>query len=272
MVVHHVYALLGVSDHKGQLLLLVVAMVMYNFQCHVRKNIAAEVGGAKRLHALTMVTVAAMLCPWALYQWATTKVGIFVNAAETVVLMQVELGVGVACSVFLCSIVLLADFYIEISRGNSQQQSPQQPQYHHFILLATTTSAFLLGSLLWAHPPWVVLTHDVSVGLLMATVLFFIGQFMLPHASTSSHYIITAAIMLSHPGKGSSRTLIGYSASGLPLYSGEVSPSNWVKESLHSILINPDSRRIFYFLCLNLVSRAHVCVRAYVYDMHVHLC
>lgn len=74
VVVHHLYTLLGVSDHKGQMLLLVVAMVMYCLQCHVRKNLAAEVGGAKRLHALTMVVVAVTLSPWALYQWLTNEV------------------------------------------------------------------------------------------------------------------------------------------------------------------------------------------------------
>ena len=82
---------------------------------------------------------------------------------------------GVACSIFLCSIVLLADFYSEISRNSSQQQSPQQPQYHHVILLATTIAAFLFTVILWTHPPWVILKHDVSVGILMATVLFLIG-------------------------------------------------------------------------------------------------
>ena len=79
------------------------------------------------------------------------------------------------CSIFLCSIVLLADFYSEISRSSSQQQSPQQPQYHHVILLGTTIAAFLFAVLLWTHPPWVAHDHDVSVGLLMTTVLFLIG-------------------------------------------------------------------------------------------------
>lgn len=232
VVIHHVYALLGVSDHKGQMLLLMVAMVMYNLQCHMRKNLAVEVGGAKRLQALATVGVAIILCPWALYQWLTN---------------EVELGVGVACSIFLSSIVLLADFYSEISRSTAHQQSPQQPQYHHVVLLATTVAAFLFAALLWTHPPWVVHKHDISVGLFMATVLFLI-----------------AVSMLSYPGKGGSRTLIGYTTSGLPLYSGEVSPFNWVKESLHSILVNPDSRRIFYFLCLNLVSRVHACTGIYV--------
>ncbi|XP_065912027.1 proton-coupled zinc antiporter SLC30A5-like [Dysidea avara] len=222
VVVHHVYAFFGMSDHKRQMLVLVVAIVMYNLQGYVKKNLAAEVGGAKRLHALTMVVVTVMLCPWAFYQWLTN---------------EVELGVGVAASIVLCSIVLVAEFYSDISRGISQQQSPQQPSYHHIILLATTVAAFLFAVLLWIHPPWVNVKHDVSVGLIIATVLFLIAVSMLSHSS----------------GVGQSRTLVGYSASGLPLYSGEVNPSSWVKESLHSILVNPDSRRIFYFLCLNLM-------------------
>ena len=86
-----------------------------------------------------------------------------------------ELGVGVAASIVLCSIVLVAEFYSDISRGISQQQSPQQPSYHHIILLATTVAAFLFAVLLWIHPPWVNVKHDVSVGLIIATVLFLIG-------------------------------------------------------------------------------------------------
>ena len=74
VVVHHLYAILGVSDHKGQMLMLVLAMVLYSLQCHVRKNLAAEVGGAKRLHALTTVVVALLLCPGGMYQWLTTEV------------------------------------------------------------------------------------------------------------------------------------------------------------------------------------------------------
>lgn len=84
VVIHHLYSVLGVSDHKGQMLLLVVAMVMYNLQCHVRKNLAAEVGGAKRLHALATVVVAMLLCPGALYQWLTNEVTIFVGMAELI--------------------------------------------------------------------------------------------------------------------------------------------------------------------------------------------
>ena len=170
-----------------------------------------------------------------------------------------------ACSIFLCSIVLLADFYSEISRSSSQQPSPQQPQYHHLILLSTTIAAFLFAILLWTHPPWVIRNHDVSVGLLMATILFLIGQFLYHNYCLYVTVFISAASMLSYPGRGSGRTLIGYSASGLPLYSGEVISSNWIKESLHSILINPDSRRIFYFLCLNLVS--HIEAACVSYDL-----
>lgn len=74
VVVHHVYTFFGMSDHKRQMFILVVAIVMYNLQCYIRKNLAAEVGGAKRLHSLTMVMVTILLCPWAMYQWLTSEV------------------------------------------------------------------------------------------------------------------------------------------------------------------------------------------------------
>ena len=84
VVIHHLYSVLGVSDHKGQMLLLVVAIVMYNLQCHIRKNLAAEVGGAKRLHALATVVVAMLLCPGALYQWLTNEVAVFCRCSKEI--------------------------------------------------------------------------------------------------------------------------------------------------------------------------------------------
>lgn len=73
------------------MLLLVLAMMMYSLQCHVRKNLAAEVGGAKRLHALTTVVVAVLLCPWALYQWLTNEVAFFMGITEIILLFVYRL-------------------------------------------------------------------------------------------------------------------------------------------------------------------------------------
>ena len=58
-------------------------------------------------------------------------------------------------------------------------------------------------------------------------------------------------------------TLVGYSEAGLPLYSFSTgsgmlqktshSAALIIKNGLHQILDEPDSRKIFYFLCINLV-------------------
>lgn len=104
--------------------------------------------------------------------------------------------------------------------------------------LAPLTSAFLLAALLWRfNPPH---DHTLSAGVAMGAVL-----------------LILATVMLTHPSQRPHETLVGYSTSGLPLYSSARSPPSileLVRPTLGKILESPDSRRIFYFLLLNLVS------------------
>lgn len=77
-----------------------------------------------------------------------------------------------------------------------------------------------------------------------------------------------AANILSSPSrKGQKGTLIGYSPEGTPLYNfmgdaiqqSSQSLPRFIKESLKQILEEYDSRQIFYFLCLNLVSLLVLC-------------
>ena len=82
--------------------------------------------------------------------------------------------------------------------------------------------------------------HGLSVGVVLASMLLLLATLFLTRSSQSSQGL-----------------LIGYSAAGLPLYSSQVTPPtsiNWMRPLLGQILENPDSRRIFYFLLLNLVS------------------
>ena len=77
-------------------------------------------------------------------------------------------------------------------------------------------------------------------------------------------YPIVATYILTSPNKGSKGSLVGYSASGLPLYSfaGDAlhktsqSVLTTLKNGMRQILESSDSRRIFYFLCVNLVSNS----------------
>lgn len=70
-----------------------------------------------------------------------------------------------------------------------------------------------------------------------------------------------ATRMLLHVGRTAKGSFIGYSPTGIPLYSfssdalhrGSHSLMLVLKNGLRQILEESDSRKIFYFLCINLV-------------------
>ena len=78
--------------------------------------------------------------------------------------------------------------------------------------------------------------------------------------------LFVAVHILTSPGRGSKGSFIGYSPAGLPLYSftqealqrTSHSVFKVAKNGLKQILEESDSRKIFYFLCLNLV---HSCLQ-----------
>jgi len=85
----------------------------------------------------------------------------------------------------------------------------------------------------------------------------------LRNSNKNFNAFLAAANILSSPSrKGQKGTLIGYSPEGTPLYNfmgdalqqSSQSLPRFIKESLKQILEEYDSRQIFYFLCLNLVS------------------
>lgn len=98
-------------------------------------------------------------------------------------------------------------------------------------------SALVLSVACWNWYP--SCEHTLSAGLGIAVVLLMVATVQLTQRSQQV------------------RSLVGYSASGLPLYSSVEAPPtiiHWVSSVVHKILENSDSRRIFYFLILNLVN------------------
>ena len=133
------------------------------------------------------------------------------------------------------SVVQVVDFY-------STSIASQKLDSHRIAFLSSEVaflSALSLASVLWYLG--VHVEHRLSAGVVIGTVFF-----------------IMATPTLTRPlPRSSQNTLIGYSATGLPLYQSETSaPSlmDLVRPSLQKVMENPDSRRIFYFLLLNLVS------------------
>ena len=135
----------------------------------------------------------------------------------------------------MTSVVQVVDFY-------STAIASQKLDAHRISRLSSLVaflSALLLASVLWYFG--VSMPHRLSAGVIIGAVFF-----------------VLATPTLTRPLPCSSQnTLIGYSAAGLPLYQSQASaPSllDYVRPSIQKIMENPDSRKIFYFLLLNLVS------------------
>ena len=111
--------------------------------------------------------------------------------------------------------------------------------------IASFIFSLVLACLLWNYVPSSS-DHEITAGVVIASILF-----------------ILATPMLTRPQSRSSQsTLVGYSAAGLPLYQSQRGSSivvDFLRPAFYKIMENSDSRRIFYFLLLNLVQLCLYC-------------
>ncbi|XP_049594353.1 proton-coupled zinc antiporter SLC30A5 isoform X1 [Syngnathus scovelli] len=232
-------AFLGVADHKGGVVLLVVSLgLKVGFHTASRK-LSVEVGGAKRLYALDNLVSAVVLLPWVIVLSATT---------ESKVESWSALILPFAMIIFS---VMILEFYVE-AICNAKMEVQRCARYG---AIALFSSALLLANF-WTHPltdqlrsmskpPQQGSTEHVLSGGVLVSAIFF---------------IMSSSILSSPSKKGQKGTLVGYSPEGTPLYNfmGDAlqhtsqSLPRFIKDSLKQILEEYDSRQIFYFLCLNL--------------------
>nr|XP_033785760.1 zinc transporter 5 isoform X2 [Geotrypetes seraphini] len=230
---------LGVADHKGGVLLLVLTLCCNAGFHTASRKLSLDIGGAKRLQALSHIVSVIILCPWVIVLSVTTE-----NKVESWSALILPF------TMVIFSIMIL-DFYIE-SVCSVKMEVSTSARYTSFLV---PISALLLGHF-WTHPITEQLrsmnkpapqerTEHVLSGGVVVSALFF---------------IMSANILSSSSRRGHKGTLVGYSPEGTPLYNfmGDAlqrnSPSlpRFIKESLKQILEESDSRHIFYFLCLNL--------------------
>lgn len=102
-------------------------------------------------------------------------------------------------------------------------------------------TAAVANSSVWFGRTIEIEEHQLSGGVVFAVVMFAF-----------------ATDLLSSPIKQRSGAFIGYSQEGIPLFNLTHQKSQSLllilKSSLRDILAESDSRQIFYFLCINLVS------------------
>jgi solute carrier family 30 (zinc transporter), member 5/7 len=112
------------------------------------------------------------------------------------------------------------------------------------------------------HPSIGVVDHSLSGGSILACILFAIGISVTNCVGAVGKFlIISATLSLTSDSKQSGKgSLIGYSDLGLPLYSFKNSVLHQTSKSFLNLgsaifkqmLTNPNSRKIFYFLCVNM--------------------
>uniref|UniRef100_A0A8C9W090 Zinc transporter n=1 Tax=Scleropages formosus TaxID=113540 RepID=A0A8C9W090_SCLFO len=232
-------AFLGVADHKGGVVLLVLSLCLkVGFHTASRK-LSVEIGGAKRLYALSSLVSVVVLLPWVVVLSATTE-----SKVESWSALIMPLGMIIVS-------VMILDFYVE-SICAAKMEAPRCARYGSLFLFL---SGLLLANL-WTHSlagqlrgkagtaPQDSTEHVLSGGVLVSAIFF----------------ILSNNILSAPSKKGQKGTLVGYSPEGTPLYNfmGDAlqhtshSLPRFIKDCLKQILEEYDSRQIFYFLCLNL--------------------
>ncbi|XP_071844901.1 proton-coupled zinc antiporter SLC30A5-like isoform X2 [Apostichopus japonicus] len=224
---------LGVSDHKGGVLLLVLTLLLSVAFKNTSRKLSVDVGGSKRLHALSTFVSSLMLFPWAM-------IHLFIHEQGPSAWWPLILPLA---SIVL--IVFVLDFYVE-SVCSSRLESYRTARYSTYALLLSAVGfSFVWGSSSQVQGDFQTTEHAITGGVILATALFLL-----------------ATRILGQPAErqGSAGSFVGYTRAGRPLYNitgdalQKTSQSLMAlsKNILRQILEEYDSRQIFYFLCINM--------------------
>ncbi|XP_032809518.1 proton-coupled zinc antiporter SLC30A5 [Petromyzon marinus] len=237
---HTAISLLGLADHKGGVLLLVLTLLLKVGYHAASRKLSIEVGGSKRLNALSTLVSAGLLLPWALVLSSTTenKVGSWGQLLWPLLVV-----------VFT---VCVLDYYADAVCVAKLENARCTRLSAVFLVPCALALAWL-----WGHPLADTLRpferpagpgdteHVLSGGV----------------AVSASFFLIATTILSSPNKRGQKGNFVGYSPEGTPLYNfmGDAlqhtshSLPRFIKDCLKQILEEYDSRQIFYFLCLNLM-------------------
>ncbi|XP_029206485.2 zinc transporter 5-like [Acropora millepora] len=232
--IHYYYVILswlGLPDHKGGLIILLLVLLLKVAHKNVSRTLAVEIGGGKRLAALSSFLSSVILLPLAVLSYFTQTTD--VDWLDTLVPF-----------VIVIFLVFIVDFYIE-SFCLSKLESASTGKIGS---TASFLSAVII-SMLWDQP-WAWTMHEwhhgkpsdshlVSAGTLFAALFFVLGTRLLSKPSP----------------RATKGNLIGYTTGGLPIYNFQTPQSvlTTLQSLLRQIVEQTESRQIFYFLCLNLM-------------------
>ncbi|CAO4363664.1 unnamed protein product [Caenorhabditis nigoni] len=228
---YHLIGLFGMADHKGGLCILLIALLLRTAYETTFRHLAVEVGGAKKLHTLVTAGSAVCLTPVAVLSWAlSTSSLVSMGFFEYAILL-------VVVAVF----VFVLDFYAESICF--QHVADPVMAAARWSSVTMFSCAFGLAYLWYGHQN--LGDHALTGGVSITVACFILASISLTHSNQPKH-------------RGGQ--FVGISNTGLPLFTyGEAflqktskSLMRFMKDTLHEILSNSDSRKIFWFLCVNL--------------------
>ncbi|WKX92332.1 hypothetical protein Q1695_010396 [Nippostrongylus brasiliensis] len=225
---YHLIATFGVSDHQGGVCILLIAQLLRIAYDNSFRHLAVEIGGPKRLYALVSMCSTLILTPLGVLLLVMTS-----SVVDSMVYFTVLL---FTATVF----VMVFDFYAE----SICFQHVADPVMAAARWSPVTMFSCALG-LAWAWYSGDGEAHAVTSGVIITVIAFILASVSLTSSSAPKH-------------RGGE--LIGMSDSGMPLFAYKEaflqktsrSIILFFKETLREILANSDSRRIFWFLCVNL--------------------
>uniref|UniRef100_A0A0K0DS87 Proton-coupled zinc antiporter SLC30A5 n=1 Tax=Strongyloides stercoralis TaxID=6248 RepID=A0A0K0DS87_STRER len=224
-------SMFGLADHKGGLFLLIIASLLKIYHDSSFRLLAVEIGGPKRLYTINTFITGLFLTPLAVLAFATSSSVVDGYFSFFTLLILATL------------FTFILDFYIE---SLCFQHVPDPVNASARWSPITMFLCSLILAYVWYQPfESMVGMHMISGGVVVTVFLFCCASYLLTNQYTQK----------SHGGY-----FIGLSPSGAPLFTtGEAflqktSRSAWlfIQDTLKDILSNADSRRIFYFLCVNL--------------------
>ncbi|CAF0859794.1 unnamed protein product, partial [Didymodactylos carnosus] len=254
-------SLIGVADHKGGVILLIIALLLRCTTNNFNKELILDIGGPKRFHTLTMCISTIFLTPLSLIVLIANKLvpnsaaTLVADDATTVFSLSNNSGSWGLFSSYIIPIILISiflfvfDFYSEqISLSKLDKPRTYRYSTYTMILGALIINVFWGGNIstsyinsisneVYQQPS----EHALSGGVVFAIVM-----------------LLFSTDLLSSPLKTHSGAFIGYSPQGTPLFNAAQRSSSQslvttLKLGLREILAQSDSRKIFYFLCINLM-------------------
>jgi zinc transporter 5/7 len=248
-IFYRLTSLIGVADHKGGVILLLIALFARCAMNSWSKKLVLDIGGPKKFYAITTCLSTVCLIPMSFIILLVNN--LFPDSIDSIrstPLPSPSISSLIIPIVLISIFLFVLDFYVEqmaivkLDRIRTFRYGTLTMIFSALIVsLLWMKTATVANSSVWFGRTIQVEEHELSGGVVFAVVMFAF-----------------ATDLLSSPIKQRSGAFIGYSQEGVPLFNLTHQKSQSllliIKSSLRDILAENDSRKIFYFLCINLVS------------------